>query len=126
MSLKERMVKAIKDDLGMTPEAHERKERELAERRQRVAVETRRRENTFAGIWLNGDRIESEFGSGPVRGAHATVDANRRLLGKDLYLTIEGVGWSLAIPVDRKSPLAARAFAAKVNAAAARPVDEED
>jgi Short C-terminal domain len=101
--------------------------------------------NSFRGIKITDDgRIESSQGGGSVAGARATVEtsgtkaiASRRtmmrtvtplaVLGqkkmesdtRQCFLVIEGQGWAVteSVPMDEEG--AARAFAAKVNAAAA-------
>ena len=88
-------------------------------------------QNTYKGITLLDGRVESDEGSGPVAGASAHVEAagglaNRGLLGRkivdrrELYLVVEGVGFSIVKPLNpARDGASARKFAAKLNAAAA-------
>jgi hypothetical protein len=100
-----------------------------------------RSENTFCGIELKDDRIESLRGGGPLVGARATVDAAGQLTARitatrlvltgplalalrkkvdqrELYLMVEGAGWAISVAVNPEQGAEARAFAAKINAAA--------
>lgn len=148
-SIKDRVATAVKNDLGWTPEGREQRQRDAERNRARFEAERLRRENTFAGIELKDGRIESAQSGGPIAGARATVDTagelSRRItvsrlaltglfaLGwqkkvdtRELYLLVEGDGWAIAVPVDPDQGAKARAFAARINAAAsaARPADE--
>ncbi len=99
---------------------------------------------SFEGIKLVDDRIESKQGGGPIAGAHARVEAagqvdaritaTRLLLTgplalglrkkkdhRELYLTIEGQGFAFSVKLDPKKGEQARNFAAKINAAATKP-----
>jgi hypothetical protein len=139
-SFRDRMTHAVKSDLGMTPEARERKEREREERVARAEAERDIREHTFSGVLLKDGRVDSPQGGGPVAGARATVDTAGQLsaritatrlvltgplaLGlrkkvdtRELYLLIEGRGWAISVPVDPTQGAQAREFAAKINAA---------
>ncbi len=143
MSLRDRIAQAVREDLGWTDEGRERKAKETAERRQRVELDAARKANTFAGIYLNGDVVESSQGGGPVKGARAYVESAgnisqratlpRVLLTgpfafgipkdfdhRELYLLIEGEGWGVSVKVPPDQGAQAREFMMKVNAAAGR------
>jgi hypothetical protein len=95
------------------------------------------------GIRLHDDRIESRWGSGPLAGAHASVetqgDIERRITATRLVLTgplalafrkkkdhrelqilIEGRGFAIIRPVPKIMERKARQFAANVNAETAK------
>lgn len=119
MNLLRRFADAM-TDLGQGPEERERRKRETEERVTRV-------ENTFSGVLLKDGRIDSPQGGGPVAGARATVEAtgqrtHRIVLSdldqRELYLLIEGEGWSISVAVSPRRGVEAREFAAKINAAA--------
>lgn len=97
------------------------------------------RTTKFAGVTLKDGRIESRQGGGPVAGARATIESageiQRRITAsrlvltgplalawrkkrdlRELYLTVEGNGFGFTVRVDPKLGLAARQFAATVNA----------
>lgn len=136
-SFRDRVVQAVKDDLGLTPEG--RAQAELEKERNRAHWQWL--QNTFAGVVLEDGQIDSPHGGGPVAGARAVVDTvgqltaritatrlvltgplalgwRKRVDTRELYLMIEGVGWAISVPVDPDQGPKARAFAAKVNAAA--------
>jgi hypothetical protein len=139
-SIKDRVTAAVKTDLGWTPEGREQRQRDAEAARARFEADRIRRENTFAGIEITGDRIESAQGGGPLAGARATVDAAGQLTARitatrlvltgplalglrkkvdrrELYLIVEGVGWAISAAVDPDQGARARAFAARINAA---------
>jgi hypothetical protein len=139
-SIKERVAQAVKNDLGLTPEAREQRQRDAEAARDRFEADRVRRENTFAGIEIKDDRIESAQGGGPIAGARATVDAAGQLTARitatrlvltgplalglrkkvdhrELYLIVEGGGWAISAAVDPDHGTKARAFAARINAA---------
>jgi len=139
-SRRRRAVDWAKDDLGMTPEAQERKQTADEERRARWRADDEARRNTFAGVTITDGVIASQFGGGPVAGARATVDTagqlTRRITatrlalvgplalglqknidGRELYLLIEGQGWGISVPVPATRGAEARAFAVRINAA---------
>jgi hypothetical protein len=148
-SLKDRVAEAVKNALGLTPEGREQKQRDAERNRAWFEAERVRRENTFGGRELKDGRIESAQGGGPVGGARATVDAagqltaritatrlvltgplalglRKKVDNRELYLMVEGVGWAISVAADPAQGANARAFAAKINAAAsaAGPSDE--
>ena len=139
-SIKERVAQAVKNDLGLTPEARDQRQREAQAARDRFEAARVRRESTFAGIEIKDDRIESAQGGGLIAGARATVDAAGQLTARitatrlvltgplalgmrkkvdhrELYLIVEGVGWAISAAVDPDQGAKARAFAARINAA---------
>jgi hypothetical protein len=139
-SIKDRVAAAVKSDLGWTPEGREQRQRDAQAARARFEADRARRENTFAGIEIKDDRIESAHGGGPLAGARATVDAAGQLTARitatrlvltgplalglrktvdhrELYLIVEGGGWAISAAVDPDQGAKARAFAARINAA---------
>jgi len=139
-SIKERVAQAVKNDLRLTPEARDQRQREAQAARDRFEAARVRRESTFAGIEIKDDRIESAQGGGLIAGARATVDAAGQLTARitatrlvltgplalgmrkkvdhrELYLIVEGVGWAISVAVDPDQGAKARAFAARINAA---------
>lgn len=107
----------------------------------RTPEERDRRANTFRGVEIRGDRIESVQGAGPLRGAHARVEtagqvtsrvsatrlvalgplgllARKKVDNRELYLTIEGDGFFIVQQLDAATDgLSARQFAARINTA---------
>jgi len=105
--------------------------------------------NTYEGITIHEDRIESKEGGGPLPGARAIVDtageidkritATRLILtgplafglrkkkdNRELYLLVEGQGWAISKQLRPDQGAKARAFAARINAAgSAATVDDE-
>jgi hypothetical protein len=108
-----------------------------------------RSQASFAGITLFETTIRAADGDGgPLDGARATVDTagqltrritltrvvltgplalgwRKKLDDRELYLVIEGEGWATSAAVDPKLGEEARAFAAKINAAATRSSTEQ-
>jgi hypothetical protein len=147
-SIKDRLAAAVKSDLGWTPEGREQRQRDAEAARARFEADRVRRENTFAGIEIKDDRIESPQGGGPLAGARATVDAAGQLTARitatrlvltgplalglrkkvdqrELYLIVEGGGWAISAGVDPDQGAKARAFAARINAAGSVAVAAE-
>lgn len=112
----------------------------------RRAEKKRRKEQTFKGVTVIDGRITSAEGEWPLAGASARVEtageitsrlsatrlaafgpfgllARKRVDKRELYLTVEGVGFSIVKKLDPNLDGAkARTFAAKVNGlAAAQP-----
>jgi len=94
----------------------------------------------FKGLKIDGDQISYQGEGGPLAGARATVesegDIDRRItatrliltgpfaLGmrkkrdtRQLYLTVEGVGFGFVVEVHPSKSLEARRLAAQINAA---------
>jgi hypothetical protein len=105
--------------------------------------------NTFCGISIKDGRIESVHGGGPLAGAHAVVDAagqltsritatrlvltgalalaiRKKVDNRELYLLVEGPGWAISVAVDPTRGAEARAFAARINAAASAAAPAND
>jgi hypothetical protein len=113
-----------------------------SERHDDRAEKAKHRANTYKGIEVMDDRIVSRQGSGPIAGASARVEtagqissrisasrvailgpfallARKKVDQRELYLTVEGTGFSIVEKLDPKyDGEAARRFAARINAAA--------
>lgn len=111
-------------------------------------VPIERSQASFAGITLFETTVRSADGGYPLSGANATVDTagqlsrrvsltrvaltgplawawRKKVDDRELYLVIEGDGWATSAAVDPKLGEEARAFAAKINAAAKRTKPSE-
>jgi hypothetical protein len=76
----------------------------------------------LTSIKLYGDRIESMFGKGSIRGATARIDS-RGYRGQKTYVTIEGPDIAVTAKLASNSGMArglAQRFVAQVNSAAQR------
>jgi hypothetical protein len=110
----------------------------------REAAKAKPNRETFAGVTLVGPHIasdgtpraavvESKQGGGFVAGARATVETQGQIRGRrtvktlgihqkkiderEVYLSIEGQGFAISVPVDSKDGAKAREFAARINTA---------
>jgi hypothetical protein len=96
---------------------------------------------SMPGLKIDGDTIRYKGEGGPIAGAKAAVesagDINRRVSmtrlalagpfalamkkkkdNRELFLTVDGVGFGFVVPVDPKKQLEARQIAARINAMA--------
>lgn len=148
MTFREKLVEAVKQDLGWTPEGRERKqvqEKEALEDRQRKAASVAMREFRLGGVTVQPATGLVTRGAESVRllGARATVESSGQLekrvtatrlivtgpfaLGlrkakdrRELYLTIEGEDAVILVELSPSRQKEAREFAARLNTAAKR------
>jgi len=139
---KERRAAIKENAQAKNVERHERFEAKRDAKKTDRAGKTDRAADSFKDIAIVGDRVECGEDGGPLAGASARVETageiDRRVSGtrlvlmgplallakkkvdhRELYLTIEGAGFSIVKQLDPdRDGLAARQFAARVNAKA--------